>query len=164
MRSEVDEVLGGRDPRCDDLPKLTYMGRVIDEILRLRPPIYAVARDVVGDDVVMGHRVHAGDIVLPLIFLAHQHPSFWENPESFDPERFRSESSGKRHHAAYAPFSLGARMCIGNVFTLMESKIILAMLLQRADLELLTREPIKRKAAMTVRPATPVMMRMTFRT
>jgi cytochrome P450 len=166
MRAEVDDVLGGRDPRSDDLPKLVYMGRVIDEILRVRPPIYAVARDVVGDDVVMGHRVHAGEIALPLIFLAHQHPSFWESPESFDPERFRgdrTERNGKRHHGAYAPFSLGARMCIGNVFTLIEAKIILAMLLQRADFELLNREPIKRRAAMTVRPATPITMRMTFR-
>jgi cytochrome P450 len=166
MRSEVDEVLAGRDPLCDDLPKLAYMGRVIDEILRIRPPIFAVARDVVGDDVVMGHRVHAGEIALPLLYFAQQHPSFWENPDSFDPDRFRSDRSernGKRHHAAYAPFSLGARMCIGNVFTLMEAKVILAMLLQRADLELLTREPIKRRAAMTVRPATPIMMRMTFR-
>jgi cytochrome P450 len=166
MRSEVDDVLGGRDPRYEDLPKLGYIGRVIDEILRVRPPIFAVARDVVGDDVVMGHRVRAGEVVLPLIFLAHQHPSFWENPETFDPERFlgeRSERNGKRHHAAYAPFSLGARMCIGNVFTLVEAKVILAMLLQRVDLELLSREPIKRRAAMTVRPATPIMMRMTFR-
>jgi cytochrome P450 len=166
MRSEVDEVLGGRDPRCDDLPKLAYVGRVIDEILRVRPPVFAVARDVVGDDVVMGHRVHAGETALPLLYFAQQHPSFWEDPGSFDPDRFRSDRSernGKRHHAAYAPFSLGARMCIGNLFTLMEAKVILAMLLQRVDLELLTRGPIKRRSAMTVRPATPIMMRMTFR-
>jgi len=163
MRAEVDEVLGGRAPRAEDLPKLAYLGRVIDEMLRLGPPIYSVARDIVADDLVMGHRVHAGEVALPLIYLVHHHAGFWDDPDRFDPERFRSERKDARHHGAYAPFSIGARMCIGNMFTLMEAKIILAMLLQRADFELVNREPVGRKAAMTLRPATPIKVRMRFR-
>jgi cytochrome P450 len=163
MRAEVDEVLGGRDPRAEDLPKLPYLGRVIDELLRLSPPVYAVARDIAADDVVMGHPVHAGEVALPLFYLAHHHAAFWDDSNRFDPERFRSDRKEARHHGAYAPFSIGARMCIGNVFALMEAKIILAMLLQRADFELVSREPIGRKAALTVRPATPIKVRMRFR-
>jgi cytochrome P450 len=163
MRAEVDQVLGGRDPRAEDLPKLAYLGRVIDELLRLAPPAYAVARDIVADDVVMGHPVHAGEVALPLIYLVHQHAGFWDDAGRFDPERFRDERKDGRHHGAYAPFSIGARMCIGNVFALMEAKIILAMLLQRADFQLVSREPIGRKPAMTLRPATPIKLRMRFR-
>jgi cytochrome P450 len=163
MRSEVLEVLGQRAPTPEDLPRLTYLGCVIDEVLRLRPPVYTVARDVVADDVVMGHLIRAGETILPLLFLAHQHPDFWPEPSRFDPERFRKDRKEARHHGAYAPFSLGARVCIGNVFTLIESKIILAMLLQRGDFELASDAAVRQKAVMTVRPATPILIRMKFR-
>jgi cytochrome P450 len=160
MRDEVDQVLGDRKPVAEDLPKLTYMGAVLDEILRISPPAYAVARDIVADDEVMGHKVHAGEVAFPLIYLAHKHPGFWDQPERFDPERFRGDRKDSRHHGAYAPFSIGARMCIGNVFTQVEAKIILSMLLQRADFELLNREPVVKKAAVTVRPGAPIKLRL----
>jgi cytochrome P450 len=163
MRGEVEQILGDRDPTPEDLPKLTYLGYVIDEILRLRPPTWATGRDVVADDVVCGHRVYAGETVMPMMFLTHRHPGFWEEPSRFDPERFRPERARGRHHAAYLPFSTGPRMCIGNHFTLIEAKIILAMLLQRAEVELVSHRPVPARAGMTVRPAAPVGVRLRWR-
>ncbi|HSP81983.1 MAG TPA: cytochrome P450, partial [Myxococcaceae bacterium] len=88
MREEVERELGGREPTAEDLPKLAYVRQVIDEILRLRSPTWTVARDVVEDDVILGHRVCAGERVLPVSYLTHRHPDFWDEPQRFDPDRF----------------------------------------------------------------------------
>jgi cytochrome P450 len=163
MRAEVDEVLGDRPPSADDLPKLVYTGWVVDEILRLRAPVWAVARDVARDDRINGFAVHAGETVLPLVYLTHRHPGFWDDAEHFDPERFRPERKEGRHRGAYLPFSTGPRICIGNVFTLMEAKILLAMILQQADIELARLLPVPEQPAMTMRPKAPIDIRLRWR-
>jgi cytochrome P450 len=163
MRHEAETVLGGRLPTAADLPKLEYTGWVIDEILRLRSPVWAVARDVAQDDRISGYLVKKGETVLPLVYLTHRHPGFWEDPERFDPERFRPERKEGRHKSAYAPFSTGPRVCIGNMFTLMEAKIILSMLVQRADIELARLAPVPEEPAMTMRPKGPIDIRLRWR-
>ena len=161
MRAEVREVLGQRVPTADDLPRLTYVRQVVDEILRLRSPVWSLGRDVAEDDVVAGFRVRKGDIAMPMVYLTHRHPDFWQDPERFDPERFRPEQVKARHHWAYYPFSLGPRMCIGNMFTLVEAQIIWAMLLQRIDFELPPGPPVQAVTHMTLRPKGAV--NVTFR-
>jgi cytochrome P450 len=161
MRAEVDAVLGGREPTPEDLPKLAYVRQVVDEILRLRSPTWTVARDVVEDDVLGGFRVRKGETVMPVNYLTHRHPDFWPDPERFDPERFTPERSKGRTTWAYYPFSLGPRMCIGNIFSLFEAQVVLAMLLQQADFELLPEalaaEPV---ASVTLRPSGPVPVKV----
>jgi cytochrome P450 len=163
MRSEVDEVLAGREPSADDLPRLVYLKQVIEEILRLRPPAWVLGRDVVADGTLAGFRVRAGDLVMPLPYLTHRHPDFWEDPERFDPERFRPERVKARPNWAYYPFSAGPRTCIGNFFTLAEAQVIFALLLQRADFELTSSDPIPLLPRMTLRPGAPVMVRLRWR-
>jgi cytochrome P450 len=136
---------------------------VIDEILRLRSPVWALGRDVVADDDLCGFRIRAGETVMPLPFLTHRHPAFWEDPERFDPDRFLPERSQGRHPCAYLPFSAGPRMCIGNLFTLVEATVVLSMLLQRCDFELASLKDVPTKAFMTLRPAAPVNLRLRFR-
>lgn len=163
MRHEVETVLSGREPTAEDLPKLVYLRQVIDEILRLRSPVWSLGRDVAGDDVLGGFRVHKGEVVTPIVYLTHRHPAFWEDPERFDPDRFSPERSRGRHHYQYVPFSAGPRMCIGNLFTLYEAQIILAQLLQRCDFEMATHKPVPLKPLMTLRPGGPVPVRLRFR-
>jgi cytochrome P450 len=163
MRAEVERVLGDRQPTADDLPKLGYLRQVIDEILRLRAPVWALGRDVVADDEICGLRVYAGETIMPLPYLTHRHPAFWTDPERFDPDRFHPDRAKTRHHFAYYPFSAGPRMCIGNIFTLVEAQIILAMMLQRCDFDLATTAPIPPKAMMTLRPGAPVPVRLRWR-
>jgi cytochrome P450 len=163
MRAEVAAVLGDRDPVADDLPALPYLRQVIDEILRLRSPTWTVARDVMADDVLLGHQVRAGETVLPCSYLAHRHPAFWEEPERFDPERFTPERTKARPQGAYFPFSLGPRMCIGNVFSLVEAQVVLAMLLRRADFELAPGPLPEPVAQITLRPKGPVNLRLAWR-
>jgi cytochrome P450 len=101
--------------------------------------------------------------VLPAIYLTHRHPDFWADPDRFDPDRFEASAVKARHRWAYLPFSLGARMCIGNQFSLVEAAIILSMLVQRADFALATHAPIKPQATITMRPAGPVPVKLTWR-
>lgn len=163
MRAEVDSVLGGRVPTAEDLQKLTYVRQVIDEILRLRPPAWIIARNAVADDILGGFRVRAGDLVIPAIYFTHRHPDFWEDPERFDPDRFSPERSKGRNHWSYLPFSLGPRMCIGNIFSLVESQIILAMFLQHLDLRRTTTKDVPIKPIGTLRPAAPMPVELRWR-
>jgi len=163
MRGEVAAVLGDREPSADDLPRLVYLKQVIEEILRVRPPAWIFGRDVLEDGSLCGYRVHAGELVMPIPYLTHRHPEFWEEPERFDPERFRPELVRERSNWAYCPFSAGPRSCIGNLFSLAEAQVILAMLLQRADFALSSKEPVPLRPLMTLRPGGPVNVRVRWR-
>lgn len=163
MRDEVRSVLGDRPPTAADIPRLVYVRQVIDEILRLRCPVWTVARDTQQDDEIGGFRIRAGDIVLPSAYLTHRHPDFWDEPERFDPERFTPERVKERPQWAYYPFSLGQRMCIGNTFSLVESQVVLALLLQQCDFELVDLRPVPQRATFTLRPGRPIKVRIRFR-
>lgn len=134
LHQELDSVLGGRTPTVEDVPKLEYTRMILDETLRLYPPLYILSRKVVANDVLCGHQVPAGSFVDFSPYVTHRHPAFWERPEAFEPERFSKEQTARRPRYAYLPFSGGPRQCIGNNFALMEGQLILATLAQRFHL------------------------------
>ena len=156
MRAEVDDVLRGRDPTFEDIPKLSYLRQVVEESLRLRPPAPLVARNVIKDDEIDGYRVSSGDVVLLFFWAAHRHAAFWSDPERFDPDRFAPERSKDRHSWSFIPFSGGPRSCIGNSFALVESSILLAQMLSRFDIQVLPCADVKPVAVATMRPSRPV--------
>jgi cytochrome P450 len=159
MKEEVDRVLGAREPGFEDYPKLPYLRQVVDETLRLRGPVAMTARNVVADDEVLGHRVKAGDVVMPYFYGAHRHPDFWREPDRFDPTRFSPEQSQGRNPWSYLPFSAGQRVCIGNTFSLVETVVLLAQLIKRFDVEVDGRvREVQPVAQVTVRPDRPVMV------
>lgn len=162
MREEVDAVLDGRTPTFEDVPRLVYTRQVIDEVLRLRPPAWTVARDAQYDGELAGVRVRKGHRVLPAILLTHRHPAFWRDPERFDPDRFAPGTSKERHRWSYLPFSMGSRMCIGNQFSLVEATLIIAMITQRLEFSLVGPAP-RATAAVTMRPAGPVPVNVRWR-
>lgn len=164
MRAEVDQVLGTRDPRFDDYAKLPYLRQVVEETLRLRGPVAMTARNAVADDEVMGLRVKAGDVVMPYFYGAHRHPKYWAEPDRFDPGHFSPERAQGRHPWSYLPFSAGQRQCIGNMFSLVETVVLLAQLVQRFDIEVDPSVVLVRPVAMvTVRPDRPVTVHLTAR-
>lgn len=130
--AEVREVLGDRLPGLEDLGRLPFLRRVIDEALRLYPPAWIIGRKALQDDVVNGFAVPKDFNLIMCTYAIQRHPDFWENPDAFDPDRFLPERiPGDRHKYAYFPFGGGPRMCIGNGFALMEMQLLLAMILQR---------------------------------
>jgi cytochrome P450 len=136
LYAELDAVLGGRAPTAADVPSLTYTRMVIDETMRLYPPVYILSRKVMADDVIGGYTLPRGSAVDLSPYVTHRHPDFWPDPERFDPERFTPERVAQRHKYAYVPFSTGPRMCIGNSFALMEATLIMASDARRHRLRL----------------------------
>lgn len=164
LREEVDRVLGKRTPTFDDLTKLTYTRQVIDETLRLRGPVAMVARHAVEDDNICGVKINKGDLVLPFFWGLHRHPDHWPNPEHFDPSRFTPEAIEARDKWAYVPFSAGSRVCIGNTFSLYEATLLLAMMVQRFDVDVVPGQDLSPVMLATVRPKGEVQVDLKWRT
>jgi cytochrome P450 len=160
LRDEIDGVLGDRPPGFDDLPRLTYATMVIQEAMRLYPPVSTMSRRTVESDVVSGYAIPANSQVIVSQYVTHRHPEFWENAEGFDPERFAPERN-HRPKFAYFPFSGGPRKCIGDQFSLLEATLIVARLMQRFQLDLVPGHRLVPRLVFTVRPqgGMPVIIR-----
>lgn len=129
--AEVEQVLGGRTPTFEDLPKLDLTRRVFDESLRVSPSVWMLPRQAVEDDIIDGHRIKAGSDVVLLNYMIHRHPDHWADPDRFDPDRFTEANSKGRHQYAYTPYGGGRRLCLGKAFAEMEGTLILALITQR---------------------------------
>ena len=127
---EVDELLGERAITVEDLPRLTYTRMIIDETLRVYPPVWIVARTAARDMELGGYSVPAGSGVLVSPFALHRHPEFWSDPERFDPERF-SPGAAEPVPYSYFPFLAGRHLCLGKHFALTEMIVVLVTLAQR---------------------------------
>lgn len=152
VREEAESVLGGRSPTLEDLPKLEVAGRVIQESMRLYPPVWIIERTAKEDDEVTGRIIDKDTIVAACPWTLHRHPGLWSDPLRFDPDRFLPERSVGRHRYAYIPFGAGPRICIGNHFALMEAKIILTTLIQRFAVQVHHPERVGLDPGITLRP------------
>lgn len=129
-----------------------YVRLVIQESMRLHPPIWWFAREAVHDDVIGGMRIPAGSMVIISQHLLHRHPDFWTAPDQFDPERFLPERSVGRHKFAYIPFGAGPRICVGSHMAMAEMAIVLQETLSRFDVALVDGRPPEPDALVTLRP------------
>ena len=163
MERELDGVLGGRLPEAGDVPHLSFTGRVIEEAMRLYPPVHAIERRALGADEVAGHPIPAGSVLIIAPWLLHRHRRLWEDPERFDPDRFAPERTALRHRFAYVPFGGGPRVCLGAAFALTEAVVVLATLGQRFRLDLVPGQRVEPVGRITVRPRDPLMMTVTER-
>jgi cytochrome P450 len=147
LMEEIRLVLGGRTPVLEDVAKLPLTKRVIQEAMRLYPPIWIIERRAVAADEIAGYRIPAGSSVVISPYALHRHPAFWKNPEDFDPSRFESTPPD-----AYIPFGSGARFCIGHEFAMLEARLILAMVLQAFRLRGVPGHPVEPMPDITLRP------------
>jgi cytochrome P450 len=160
---ELDSVLAGRVATVDDLPPLEYTMMVIKEAMRLYPPAWSISRAAIADDVLGGFRIPAGSAVVTCPYLTQRDPRFWDNPEGFDPERFRGDAAASRPKFAYFPFGGGPRLCIGQGFAMMETQLVLATVLSRYQLELMPgRVPVP-EPVITLRPKAGVWVTLKSR-
>ena len=152
LEGEIDSVLGGRRPEYADLANLPYARMVIDEAMRLYPPAWGFSREAIGDDQVGGFHLPAGFLVFVIPFVLHRLPAYWDDPATFDPERFTSERSADRPKFVYLPFGAGPRQCIGNQFALIEAQLVLATLAQQYRLNLVPGHRADPWPLITLRP------------
>jgi cytochrome P450 len=152
LEEEVDRVLAGRSPSIDDVPKLVYTKMVVQESMRLYPPVWGIARLPAEDDQIGDLFIPAGSPVLLVQYVTHRHRDFWDNPEGFDPERFLPQQVEKRHPYAYFPFAAGPRICIGNHFAMLEAVLIVASVVSRWRLNLVPGAPVIPQPRVTLRP------------
>jgi cytochrome P450 len=152
LHAELDDVLGGRTPRHEDLARLPYSRMVIEESMRLYPPAHTISRQALGDDALLGHRIPADAAIIIAPWLLHRKPAIWTDPLRFDPERFSLERNGARHRFAYIPFGAGPRICIGMAFAMAEAVLILATIAQRCRFRLKAGHPVEPQGLITLRP------------
>jgi cytochrome P450 len=152
LRAEVATVLGGRTPALEDVPRLSYTRMVVEEAMRLYPPVWGFMRQSVGPDRIGGYDIPKGTVIAICPYIIHRHPDFWPDPERFDPERFTPERVRERPRFAYLPFSGGPRLCIGNEFALMEAQLVVAMTVQRYRLALVPGARVEPESRVTLRP------------
>ena len=128
-RAEAQTVLQGRAATGADVENLPYIRQIIDETLRLYPPAGVISRTSQEHDTLCGREVRPGDTVMVPIYALGRHQQLWNQPDVFDPDRFKDRKAIDRY--AYLPFGDGPRICIGASFAQQEAVIILATLLSR---------------------------------
>ena len=153
LHAELEQVLSGRPPAIDEIPQLKYTEAVFAESMRLFPPAWTVGRLSIEDHEVGGYSVPSGSLLLASQYVLHRDPRFWDQPESFIPERWETQSvkeAGQKF--IYFPFGGGVRRCIGEGFAWTEGILLLATLAQRWKLRLLPDQKVALHPMITLRP------------
>jgi cytochrome P450 len=119
--------------------------------MRLHPPAYITGRETVRDVELGGHKLPARAIVTIYIRQIHRRPEYWPNPLAFRPERMLPDAKKLRPRHHYLPFGAGPRVCIGSHFALMEAQLVLATMIQRAQLRMLSTHVVP-EPMITLRP------------
>jgi cytochrome P450 len=154
------EALASQGSAPSDLTGLGYLRMVLEESMRLYPPVPIVSRDSIGPDTVGGIAIRPKTSVMIAPWILHRHRSLWNDPDYFDPERFAPGRREAIHRFAYLPFGAGPRVCIGMGFAMQEAMIILAAILRAFRLELVPGHPVEPQARVTLRPKYGLKMRL----
>jgi cytochrome P450 len=158
-REEAQAQLGGRAAGAADLATLPFIQQILEEAMRLYPPVGLLARTVCADDELCGRQMCPNDILFLPIWALHRHELLWDRPSAFDPDRFDPVRGPRRDKYQYLPFGAGPRVCVGANFAMMQAQIILATLIQRFQFRpsLPAPRPIM---TMTVRPEPGVFLEL----
>lgn len=150
-------------PAEDLADRLVETRAVIEEAIRLYPPIVAISRVALGPDNLAGERIDRGCMVVIAPYVLHRHRLLWERPDHFDPRRFLGTARETIDRYAYLPFGAGPRICIGSAFALQEATLVLAAILKNFDLQLAPGHKVWPLQRVTLRPAQGLPMLITPR-
>jgi len=157
LHRELDAVLGDRDPLPGDCPELAITGRVLDEALRLYPPVGRIGRRPIGDYRIGGRLIPAGAAVFVSPFVTQRDPRWWPDPERFDPDRWTDEARSRRPRYASFPFGAGPRSCIGGHMARMIGILVIATIARRWRMVSLPGAPAPRiRSILTLKPKDPL--------
>jgi cytochrome P450 len=152
VRREAEEVYGDREPTANDYSALAYTRAIIQETMRIYPPVWGLIRVAVEADVIGGKEIKPGDRVVLFSYGAHHNVKFWEDPEEFRPERWMAGNAKKQVKYSYLPFGAGKRSCIGGAMSQVENTLALSLLLRRFRPEYVGPNPAGINATVTLTP------------
>src|SRR5437899_1591950 len=155
------EVKGAAVNGAADIERLKFTRAVIDETMRLYPPAFLIARAASGPDTIAGLPVKKKDVILIAPWLLHRHGKLWRDPNGFIPSRFMTGTPPDRF--AYLPFGVGARVCIGAHFALVEATLALAKMIGAFHVGLVDKEPVMPIGVVTTQPDRSPMFAITPR-
>jgi cytochrome P450 len=160
LRAEVEAVLGDRGaPSAEDLPALPFTRAVVQEAMRLYPPVAILSRRALAPDRLRRFDVATGTTVACIPWLLHRHEGLWHAPHAFLPDRFMPDSP-KPPRFGYLPFGLGPRVCAGAAFGQAEMTVFLATLVRRVDLTVAPGHRLMPRLRLTLRAAGGMPMRI----
>jgi len=161
LHDEVDHGVAADIPTFEEVGNLPFSRQVIEEALRLYPPVWLYSRTAIADDHVCGYDIPAGTNIFFAPYYLHRHPDFWDDPEAFKPARFAPEEVKKRHKFAFIPFSAGPRRCIGDYFSIVEMQIHLGSMAQKFKLEYVADEKgVELDPQVNLRSKNSIMMKL----
>ncbi len=147
------------NPSFSDVAQMKYGWCVMNEAMRVYPPVPAIGRAVVSDEEVCGYMLKKGRSTVINIAGLHHHPAYWQNPSAFTPERFLNFDLKGDNRFVFMPFGAGPRICIGNNFAMLEMQLINAMLSARVQMELVSTE-VEPKPLITLKPGDGILMKL----
>jgi len=158
LHDELRSVLAGRAPGIRDLERLPYLQAVVNEVLRLYPPAYLLARTSITPSNIGGYDFPTGTTVLVSQWVMHRDARYFDDPDAFRPERWLDGLMGRLPAGAYFPFGDGPRRCIGQSFALMESALVTATVAQHFRFRLVSGHPVVPEPLVTLRPRYGIRM------
>jgi cytochrome P450 len=161
LRHEYDSVLGERSLSYTDVPRFQFAIQVIQEALRLYPPFWMVDRMALSDDRAGDIDIPRGSTVIVFVYGVHHSREYWEDPESFDPERFSKANEKLNRPFTHLPFGAGPRGCIGGNYATLQILMILGVLLRKYDFRLAAGQTIEARPMVILRPKHGISMAFT---
>jgi len=143
-----------------DFARLPYLQAVMNEVLRLYPPAYIMAREAVEPCEIGGYEFRPGTTIVFSQWIMHRDARYYDDPDAFRPERWLESLSQRLPAGAYFPFGDGPRRCIGQGFALMEAAVVIGTLAQRFRLRLVPGHPVVPEPLVTLRPRHGIRMRL----
>ena len=161
LAAEAARVSG--QPRADELGALVDTRMILEEAMRLYPPVPFMSRGVAARDRIGEVAVAPGTRIIIAPWVLHRHRKLWADADLFVPERFAPARRGDIARFAYLPFGAGARICVGMTFAMQEALLALVMIARRFRLALLEGADVMPFARMTLRPLNGLPMRIAAR-
>lgn len=136
LMAEIDAVITDDPITLETIKELSYLEQVIKESMRLLPVTAVVSRTATEDVHIGAHEIPKDAQVFVAPWALHRREDYFQNPETFDPERFSPEREVDIPKNAYIPFSTGPRVCLGSAFAMLQMKTALALMLKAYHFEL----------------------------
>ncbi|XP_042449339.1 protein LUTEIN DEFICIENT 5, chloroplastic-like isoform X1 [Zingiber officinale] len=168
LQDEADSVLGDRFPTIEDLKKLKYTTRVINESLRLYPQPPVLIRRSLEDDMLGEYPIKRGEDIFISVWNLHRSPKHWVDAEKFNPERWLLDGPNpneSNQNFSYLPFGGGPRKCVGDMFATFETVVATAMLVRRFNFQIAPgAPPVAMTTGATIHTTEGLEMTVTRRT